>query len=86
MLTNTGNNYPPGEVAQKTVAHDNGGQCLAFNPQGKKIATGGTDGKVKIWDKNLSANVKWMSISQGSVSCISFDFNGDIIAAADSNS
>jgi len=56
----TGHNYPPGEVVVKTVAHETGGQCLAFSPQGKKIATGGTDGKVKVYDKGLSHNCKWI--------------------------
>lgn len=50
--------YPPSEVAFKTLAHETGGQCVSFRPQGNKLATGGTDGIVKLWDKTLSTNNK----------------------------
>ena len=53
---NFGQNYLPSEVEVKTLAHDTGGQCIAFSPLGKKIATAGADGKVKLWEMGLQSN------------------------------
>ena len=45
--------HPPSWVKDRVKAHDNGGQCVAFSPQGTKIATAGNDGYVKLWSTNL---------------------------------
>ncbi len=34
----------------ETIGHRSGVQCLAVHPEGKKLATGGNDGTIRIWD------------------------------------
>ena len=37
-------------VAEKTNAHSNTIQSVAFSPDGTKIVSGSRDGTIKVWD------------------------------------
>jgi WD40 repeat protein len=76
----------PTTVSSRTKAHESGGQCVSFRPQGKKIATAGNDGILKLWNTSLSPDCKEIRISTGPVSCLQFNTIGSVIAAGDSNS
>ena len=81
------NCVPPTRVSAKVRAHENGGQCIAFGPQGKKIASGGKEGIVKIWKTNLSNNdCKSLRISNGPISCLAYNTGNSLLAAGDCNS
>ena len=41
--------YPTEPVFQ-AKAHLNGGACVAFSPNGNRVATAGIDGDVKVWN------------------------------------
>ena len=49
------NNTPPSYVAARAKAHETGGQCVVFRPQGNKVASAGNDGFVKLWQLSLKA-------------------------------
>ena len=65
--------YPPTEPVRKQKAHDGGAECLSFSFDGKKIATGGGDGMVKLWDTIGQAETKIASVGRGSVSCLAIN-------------
>ena len=80
------NNSPPSYVAARVKAHDTGGNCVAFRPQGNKIATAGNDGVVKLWTTTLSSTEsKSLRISSGPISSLAFSASGAMIAAGLSN-
>ena len=79
-------NQPPSEPVRKHKAHDGGAQCLSFSFDGKNIVTGGGDGLVKLWDSEHSnSDNKQIMLGRGSISCISMNQNGKMIAAGDPN-
>jgi len=81
------NDLPPTYVMNRVKAHENGGQCVTFRPQGNKIATAGSEGTVKLWNPSLNTGeCKTIKVSNGPVSSLAFDNAGTMIAAGDSNS
>ena len=80
-------NYPPTQVDKQVRAHDNGAACVVFRPQANKLVTAGNQGYVRLWTPNLDVNEKKeVRLSNGPVSCVSFNQAGSIIAAGDCNS
>ena len=79
-------NYPPSQVKAQVKAHDSA-QCVAFRPQGNKLASAGADGYVKLWTQNLSVSEKReLKICNGPVSTVAFNQTGSLIAAGDASS
>ena len=51
----------PTNVKVKMIAHNDACTCMAFNPNGEFLATGGDDKMVKIWNtkkKRTSSGIK----------------------------
>ena len=73
-------------MAHRVKAHDHGSQCLAFRPQGNKLATAGSEGVVKIWDVKLGADTKQCRVSNGPVSCLNYNSSGSMLVAGNTRS
>ena len=58
---------------KKQKAHEGGAECLSFSFDGKKIATGGGDGCVKLWDTMGTAETKTAILGRGSISCLAIN-------------
>jgi len=55
--------------------HEGGAGAVAFSPDGRLLASGGTDGQVKIWDLSLNRQVH--HLGGGNVSVFSLAFSPD---------
>ena len=80
------NSVPPSYVFSRTKAHETGGSCVVFRPQGNKIGTAGNEGIVKLWTLNLNSEYKSVKVSNGPVSCLNFNTTGELMAAGDNAS
>src|SRR5262245_66165875 len=50
--------------------------CLAFSPDGKLIASGGADNRIRLWDPNTGKEVRILEGHQGYVNCVAFSADG----------
>jgi len=81
------NTVPPSHVVYRVKAHESGSHCVAFNPYGSKILSGGSDGILKLWNMHLSqVENKTLKVSNGPISSIAYNSIGTMIAAGDSES
>jgi WD40 repeat protein len=53
--------------------------CVAFSPIGRKLASGGKDGEVRVWDGEAGTELKSMKFS-GSVRGVAFSADGRLLA------
>ena len=79
-------NTPPSEPNIKVQAHEYGASCIAFSPFGSKVASGGGDGVVKLWNADTGQEEKTAKASYTSVTCLEFNMNGQLLAAGDMSS
>ena len=62
--------------------HRVGTQCLSWSQDGKFLASGGQDGKVRIWDPNSDTPVKEFDAGSPWVEQVAFAPGGDLLAVA----
>ncbi|KAK0471698.1 WD40 repeat-like protein, partial [Armillaria novae-zelandiae] len=55
---------------------------ISFHPVNGTLATCGSDGTIKLWDKDRRKRLKTLEIYEGPVSCCSFNPDGTILAYA----
>jgi WD40 repeat protein len=55
--------------------------CVAFSPDGKYLATGAEDEKVRLWDVNKSQVKRVLSGHTGPVKSVAFCRNGKVLAS-----
>ncbi|KAK8744722.1 hypothetical protein OTU49_000582, partial [Cherax quadricarinatus] len=75
----------PAKAYLRFDAHDGEVNCLCFSPQGKIIATGGGDRKLKLWDISRGINAEARGLLTGSnagVTSIDFDAEESLIVGA----
>lgn len=64
-------------------AHHGWIQCVAFAPDGKRFASGGDDGAVRVWNTATGDEERVWKDHIGGVSAVLFVDGGKIVAAAD---
>jgi WD40 repeat protein len=69
------------EVATLT-GHDNQIGCLAYSPDGKRIATGGSDQIVKLWDPTTGQEVLTLTGHTGDITGVAFSPDGRRLASS----
>lgn len=66
----------------KQQGHFNNMQCLCYSPDGTYIATGGEDGKVKLWDTLSGFCFVTFAEHSSSISGVCFSQNGKVVLSA----
>ncbi|CAL1597666.1 unnamed protein product [Knipowitschia caucasica] len=66
----------------KQQGHFNNMASLAYSPDGQFIATGGDDGKVKVWNSNSSLCFVTFTEHSSSVSQVTFTSSGMVVVSA----
>jgi WD40 repeat protein len=54
---------------------------LAFSPDGKVLASGGYDNRIRLWDPKTGKEVRILEGHKGSVNCIAFSADGKWLAS-----
>ncbi|KAM3935581.1 periodic tryptophan protein 2 homolog [Leptodactylus fuscus] len=66
----------------KQQGHFNNMVALCYSPDGQHIATGGDDGKVKIWDTSSGFCFVTFTEHTSSISAVTFTSNGQVVLSA----
>jgi WD40 repeat protein len=82
MEDSNGNGKPLGPKPLVTVtAHSAGVACVAVSPDGKRFATGATDGSLKLWDASPVKQVAGLAATHpGGVKTVRFSPDGKTLA------
>jgi WD40 repeat protein/serine/threonine protein kinase len=71
-----------GRVVRRQTIH---GACLAFDPEGRVLASGGLDGTVSLWDVASGARVRRIAAHTAPVRSVEFGPTGRYLASGDAN-
>ncbi|XP_055527884.1 periodic tryptophan protein 2 homolog [Wyeomyia smithii] len=63
------------QYVMKQQGHSTGLNCVTYSPDGQMLATGGLDGKVKLW--NISNGFCFVTFSEHSSSVTAVEFSGN---------
>jgi WD40 repeat protein len=70
-----------GEVVQNLAGHLSGIRKVAFSPDGKRLASGGTDGSVRFWDLSTGKQLRSFPFDVASIDAIAFSPDGKRLIA-----
>lgn len=62
--------------------HESEVRCVAYSPEGKRVASGAADGTVKLWEAATGKKVSTLAGHSGSVSSVAFSLDGSRVASA----
>lgn len=57
--------------------------CVAFSPNGQRLAAGGASGTVSLWDTATGRELLTLTGHKGNVPCVAFSPNGRRLASCD---
>ncbi|TRY72244.1 hypothetical protein TCAL_08454 [Tigriopus californicus] len=66
----------------KQQGHFNSMACLAYSPDGQNIATGGEDGKLKLWNANSGFSFVTFTEHKAAISDVAFTPNAKVVLSA----
>ena len=75
-------NVADGQLIQVFKGHKDAIYCVALSPDGKTLATGSYDQKIKLWEVATAKEIKTLSGHNGCVYQLSFRSDGKILASA----
>lgn len=74
---------PPGVKLLRTLeGHDRGVNCLAFDPQGRLLASGARDGEIRLWGAESGKLLQKLRAHGISVNGVAFDPRGEMLVSA----
>lgn len=77
--------YPPitktWQCFQTLKGHSESINCLAFNPDGKRLASGSEDKTIKIWYLQTGQDINTLVDHTEKVNCITFSPDGELLAS-----
>jgi WD40 repeat protein len=74
------------EKAQSLSGHNGAVTSLAFDPQGRLLASGGEDGALKIWDSRRGWELARLEGHEGPVRFIAWHLSGLFLVSGDGSS
>lgn len=72
---------PSGNLMNEWRAHDGATYSVAFSADSKSIASGGTDGYVRLWDVKTNKELRVLTAGGGRVFAVTFSADGKHLAA-----
>jgi WD40 repeat protein len=78
-----GDPLPPGALARLGTLrlHQTLPNCVAFRPDGKVLASGGSDNKVRFWDPRTGRQLRRLDGHDGDIACLAFSPDGRWLAS-----
>lgn len=73
---------PPEAKHTLKAAHAGGVTSLSFSPDGKRLASAGADGTVKLWDVERAKQQATIEAHKGGVNAVAFAPDGESLASA----
>ena len=82
MAPSASGNVRTGDQKHAVTGHTGGVDSVAFNPDGKFVASGHDDGAIRFWDVVTGLHLKTFKGPNYEASCLVFSLDGKTLACA----